>query len=178
MANKLTKSGSKLLAVIFTGIVAPLVVDVTTKILSDDEPPRVRRQPSSQGKEPPCRLPHPTSTLSTSRPDAPPPSVPTETTQVIAQGAGKTPEDALRGAVRAALAQALALEVDEAVWTNHGKALLEDALRNRAALIQGIRELRTSRRWKLTGTVYQHEIAMEIDRRVLRSRIRALGTSF
>jgi len=178
MSNNLPKSGSKLLAVIFTGIVAPLLVDITTKIFRADDATPSRRKTPSQAKE------HSYQDRRQTNGDGPGAATaipvrnePTEITQVIAQGVGKTPQDALRDAVRVALAQAIAATVNDAAWATHGVALLDDALRNTTSLIRSFRELRSSRRWRIGGNVYEQEVVVEIDSRCLRNRIRALGAS-
>lgn len=175
MAARTTNLGSKVIAAIFTGIVAPVVVDITVKTLSNDESRPVHSPTASHEEEqsrPPSRTPHrgptiPTTKVSWSRPEP-------EITQVIVKGSGKTSQAALHDALRLAVSQAMAAQVPESIWTRHGPVLVEDALRKDARLIVGWRELSSTRQWKVGGTMYYSEIAVEIDRRVLLDRVRSL----
>ena len=181
MAAKVAGSGSRLFAVLFTGIVAPVVVEITVKALNEEGTPPVQRQSSSQEEERPRRDARNSVQSPPVRTDnvvwAPKermPEEPAEITQVIVKGVGKTPQEALHDALRTALSQALASQVESAAWARHGQALFEDALRNNTGLILGWRELGTSRQWKLGGALHHMEVAVEINRQALRKRLRAL----
>jgi hypothetical protein len=96
-----------------------------------------------------------------------------EVTQVIVHGVGHTPEEALHDALRTALRQALAAQVDAATWARSGQALFESVLRHSSGLILSCKELGASKEWRLLGALHHKDVAVEMNRRALVDRLRA-----
>ena len=172
MARKTSGGFGKVVAVVFTSVVAPVLVHVAVRDSNGDEAPpsrsaaaRVSEDPSA-GPRPPVV---PTGFASQSPASAPP----VVTLQVIVQGAGKTPEEALRQALHTALDRAAAALVDAESWASNGAALRASLARDGGDLIRGWRDLGGRKEWKLRGTVYHREVAVDVNREALLTRLRA-----
>src|SRR5688500_6628748 len=105
MAAKVAGRESRLFAVIFTGSVAPVIVDITVRALNEEEAYSVQRKSSSREEERPCQDPRCLAQTPRVRndnvvwsPNESKPVEPAEITQVIVKGVGKTPQEALHHA--------------------------------------------------------------------------------
>jgi hypothetical protein len=165
MAAKVGGFMGKVLAVVFTSIVAPVVVDLAVRDIhgEGDSPAR-----SSSFQE---EMPRP------NMPAAPPITSSTpqsgEIACVIAQGVGRTPEEAHQDALRAALRRAIATQVDPNTGTRGGQTLFESVWRDRGGLIQSWKELKSKKEWHLGRSLYHEEVAVRLNYRVLGDRLRA-----
>jgi hypothetical protein len=155
MVAKLSGGLVKTIAVVFTSLVAPVIVSVAVREIHTDEAvPAV-----------PLAPPVAASTM------------PSEVTHVIAEGVGGSPDAALEQALRTALHEALVAEVDAKALTRAGPALAEAFWLDRALLIRSCKDLSTSIGWGLFGKTYRRQVAVEFDRHALVQRLHAaLGT--
>jgi len=165
MAAKASGLLTKAVAVILTGVVVPVLVDLAQKNIIDPdaraERGRGEHAPSPGGEAArPAWRPVPT--------QAPRPA---EVTRVIARGVGSTPEEALQDALRAALRQAVAARADGGGWARGSLAPWEDTGRD-GGLVLGWRELRATKEWRLRGALYHTEVAVDVDRNALAERLR------
>src|SRR5207248_426572 len=106
----------------------------------------------------------------------PPPS--TELLQVIVQGVGWSPEEAVQDALTNALRSAAAAHFDADTWARQGPALFAVLLRDSRGLIARYQALRSGRGWH-QGREYCHTtLAVDMARRPLAERLRgaALAT--
>jgi hypothetical protein len=158
---KLANSFGKLVAVLFTSVVAPILVNVVVKDLNGEEvTPRAETAAVENVVVRPAPLPAVTEPAPASL-------------QVIVEGVGKNPDDAFRDALRTALSRASAAQVDAARWTRFGPALVEDVVRDRDRLVVAWRELSATKEWRLRGTLHHREIAVELNREALAERLQA-----
>ncbi len=138
MTAKLGGYFGKLLAVVFTSVVAPVLVDLAVRDMhAEKDEPTLGAQPSSseiETRQPVSSLypanPLQTGWQATQLPRPVNPATPSvapaeEVACVIARGVGRTPDEALRDALRAALLRAVAARVDAATWAKSGQALFE-----------------------------------------------------
>jgi hypothetical protein len=165
--TNIISSFAKVSAVIFSGVVAPIVVDVTLR--------DIRGEAAAAGKEraPSHRTVSPGGRDTPVPPPAPAAQKMLEVTEVIAQGVGATPTEALQDALRTALHQALAARVDALTWARTGSALYEQVARHGGEVIHGWKELETSKQWRLRGTLHHCAVAVEINRHALAERLHA-----
>lgn len=175
MAAKQTQSMVQLLTVIFTSLIAPVLVSVIARDLSDQDPTPANTEPTRLcQKESPTpsvhasltvnRSPQPVQSPAVQTPLPPMATPPDALIQVIAQGTGHTPEEAFQQAVRTALSKALAAQVDVDTWSRSGPLLADDAVRNADRIIRGCRSLGATKQWKLGGSVHHTEVAIDMDR--------------
>jgi len=156
---------AKVVAVVFTSVVAPVVVNVATRDLTGNEPPAAHEVRTS--------LPRDERTPPAPPVPAPPPA-PAEVTEVIAHGAGGTPDEAVQDALRTALARAVAAHVDAETWARYGSALVERVAPHAGELIRSWKELTASRQWRWRGPLYHCEVAVALHRQALADRLRAV----
>jgi hypothetical protein len=184
MVVKRIQAVGQAIVVVFSSLVAPVAVQMIVRDLNGEETtPARHEQPSSPKVEAlparvvsPGLMPVPATTQLPS-PVAPtpppPPALPLESLiQSVAQGTGRSPEEALQQAFRIALSRGLASQFDTGTWQRNGQAILDGALRNTSGIVRSWRALSASKEWKLVGSVFHAEVAMEIDRRVLLDRLR------
>jgi hypothetical protein len=186
MAAKEAGYGVRVCAILFTSVVAPLVVNVVSQEIKDEGAAPVRvGQPASppgessrlgyhaEGANPPAQPwqpPQPVPVISASL-------SPAAVTQVVARGVGRTPEDALRDALRAALCQAVAAQVDAGTWARDGQALCACVCREGGGLVLGFRDLGAGREWKLTGRWHHREVAVAVDVQAVNARLHAASVA-
>jgi hypothetical protein len=165
MAAKVGGYMGKLLAVVFTSVVAPVLVDVAVHDLhGEPDRPTAPAAPSAVWQAPQAVSPADTA----ARPD--------EVACVVAQGVGPTPEEALRNALRAALWRAVAARVDAETWNRNGQALFENLWRDSRELILSWKELAARKEWRLRGNLHHEELAVTLNCRLLTDRLRAVQT--
>ncbi len=164
MIAKIQGCFGKFLAVVFTSIIAPVVVDMAVRdIHGEGTKPAAEARPSSLKEETP-RSPSPSSA----------PLSPGEVVCVIAQGTGWTSEEAIRDALRTALLQALAARVDANTWSRQRQTLGENILQDSGRLILDWKELGSRKEWRLRGIRYHEEIAVRVNGRALAERLRVV----
>lgn len=152
MVAKLSGGLVKAVAVVFTSLVAPVLVNVAVREIRTDEP------------APAVPLPSPPVAAA---------SLPGEVTRVIAKGVGRTPEQAVEQALRTALREALAAEVDARALARGGPELFEAFWLDRALLIRSCKDIAAGTEWGLYGKMHRREIAVELDRHALVQRLHA-----
>jgi hypothetical protein len=182
MVVKRIQAVGQAFVVVFSSLVAPVAVQLIIRDLNGEETTPVRHeQPVLPRVEPlPARVVTPGLTpagpmaqLPAPVALAPPLQFPIESfIQSVAQGTGRSPDEALQHAFRVALTRGLASQFDAGTWQRDGQVILDDALRNTSGIVRSWRELSASKEWKLVGSVYHVEVAMEIDRRALADRLR------
>src|SRR5690242_5696575 len=129
MAAKQSGPFGTLLSIVFTAVVAPVTVSLIIQNVNLGEartilhePARPSAPPSATGKDTPAPL--------------------DERSQVIAQGIGWTPEEALQDALRNALRTTVTGMVDPNIWARHGEKLFAAILSDNAGLIVNHKDLR------------------------------------
>ncbi|HWY85563.1 MAG TPA: hypothetical protein VNX28_02505 [Gemmataceae bacterium] len=181
MAGKITGCVLKIVAVLFTSLVAPVLVNMTVMdIKADLSAFQHKEQPCIGGGSAPAdssgraMIPHaeaaqspPNAEVKRTKPQT------VEVTQIIVQGTGKTPKEAIQDALRNGLARAIAAQVGADAWVKYGQVLLGNVSRNSAGLIRSWTEIGTSKELRLKGTVHHKEVAMEVDHHALADRIRS-----
>jgi hypothetical protein len=179
MTAKIGTFIAKVLAVVFTSIVAPVVVDLAVRDIhgAGDKPESAARASSAKEEKPRPIAPVTTGWQAPqSSTQADPISLSTpqtgEVASVIVRGVGRTPETALHDALRAALRQAVAAHVDADTWARRGQALVESMYRDSSGLILGWKELKSTKEWRLRGTVHHEEVAVRLNYRALCERLR------
>lgn len=183
MATKLTGWCGKFLAVIFTSIVAPVLVNLAVRDTSDKatKPTRDEQAALRQLEAPQSTYPSdPSHTLSPNGRPLPPcqdalatASRPTRTVRIIVHGVGRTPEAALQDALHVALRQTLASLVDAETWTRNGSALCAGLLRDSSGLLLGWQDLGIRKEWGRKGLCYHSEAAVEVNLTAMAERLRA-----
>jgi hypothetical protein len=182
MTTKLTEWCKKFGAVVFTSLVAPVLVNLAVRDVPDETgrpEPASSRQREALGQNYPS-LPDPTpfSHVEPQPPQQPPSTFPTaspslKTVRVIARGVGRTPEAALRDALYAALRQVMASQVDALTWSQKGPDLCAGVLWNGNGVLVSWRNLETRKHWSLKGMVYQEDVAVEVNLNALADRLRS-----
>lgn len=188
MASKLTGWCGKLFAVVFTSIVAPVVVNLAVREAPDegsrparDEQVAFRQLETSPPICPAVPAPPLSPTPQPLLPQCPDASAaasrPMQAVRVIAAGVGRTPEAALQDALHTALRQALASVVDAETWARNGSALCAGVLRDSSGIILGWKDLGARKEWGLRGLLYHKEAAVEVNLSALADRLRADHTT-
>ncbi|HWG42818.1 MAG TPA: hypothetical protein VN688_08545 [Gemmataceae bacterium] len=189
MAAKVGGFMAKVVAVVFTSIVAPVLVNVAVQDIhgEDDKLDSSVQSSSFQDETPRSYVPAipaiPSSTIGWQAPQLLTPTTPTtpstprsiEITSVIAHGVGRTPEEALQAAFRAALRRAIITQVDADAWTRQGAVLFESVWRDRSGLILSWKELKTKKEWHLRGSLHHEAVAVQFNYRALGERLRMIG---
>lgn len=93
-------------------------------------------------------------------------------TQVIVEGTGKTPDEALHQALHIALKRAIAARVDSATWQGRGALLCDSMVPHAAALIRNWKELSGRCEWTIRGARHHREVAVELDGRAMLGYLR------
>jgi hypothetical protein len=185
MASKITGCVLKIGAVLFTSLVAPVLVNMTVMdIKTDLFAFQHKEQPCfGNGSAPPdnsgrAMIPHakaaqspPNAEVKRTKPQT------VEVTQIIVQGTGKSPKEAQQDALRNGLARAIAAQVGAEAWAKYGQSLLGKVSHDSAGLIRNWTVIGTSKELKLTGTFHHQEVAMEVDHHTLADRIRSTCTA-
>lgn len=156
MTAKLGGYLSKFFAVVFTTILAPVLVDLVVRDIHGAGHKPDAAPPSISQKEPP-----------------PPPSPSAEVVHIIVQGMGRTRAEALQNAFRTALLQAIADRNDASARADRNSDRVDAILRDGSGLIVSWKELGTKKEWRLKGSLYHREIAVTVDGRRLTERLRA-----
>lgn len=183
MATKLTGWFGKFFAVLFTSIIAPVVVNLAVRDTPNEESrvvreerPALRQMESSQPLYSFLAdrvLSQSAHLLFPQGQNASPTTVhPPRTVRIIAFGVGRSPETALQNALHSALRQALASQVDEETWARNGSALFAGIVRDNGSLIRGWTELGTRKEWKLSGLFYRKTATVEVNLTALAERLR------
>lgn len=183
MATKLPGWCGKLTAVVFTSIVAPVLVNLAVRETPDkaskpewDEPVAVQQletPPSTYSTSSFPTLSHNGQSLSHYH-DAFADSQPVQTVRIIVRGVGRTPELALQDALHRALRQASASMVDARSWARNCSALCAGILRDSDGLILGWQDLGVRKEWRGKELVYHNEAAVEVNLTALANRLRAI----
>jgi hypothetical protein len=172
-------------AVLFSSVVAPMIVKLVEPHLDGGESSRVHRTVSPTPGAAPARpvaeasterVTHPVVRLEAPQPLEPPaPVVPAlAVTRVIVRGSGKTPEEALQHALDAGVARAIAAHVYADTWARQGPSLCAGARRHQATVVRAWKDLGTKSERKLFGTVVHQEAAVDVDDAALDRHLRAL----
>lgn len=172
MVTKTAGYCGKILAAVFTSIVAPLVVHLVVQEIPIEEARSAREEltisPAAgalRQSDPSGVVPTPLDRIAEVVPQ------PDEVVQVIACGAGQTPEAALRDALDTALRQV----INDRIGTRNVRAVTYNIWRGADGLILRWQELRTRKEWKLKGRMYHKEVAVEVNGRVLADRLMAVS---
>jgi hypothetical protein len=187
MATKRGGNVVQLVTLVFTTLIAPVLVQVIARGFdSDDGGPTSSAQTTARYQEPsrPCDsctaamppppFPPPAPVVKGSQVSATPPAE--DLIEVIVDDAGRTSAEALQQALHTALSRALAAQLDERTPSRTVTALLDDVWNHRDAVIRRWKILGATKHWKLTGAVYHVQVAVELDRRSLWSRLGAAGS--
>lgn len=158
MFAKLSRTHWKLVAALFSGVIAPLGVRVVESALRGEPATPSALVSASNYVAPAVEL--------TPLPAA---------TQVVVQGTGPTADDAFHNAVDTAVRHAVAAQVDSATWKQHGPEFMQSVRRDGTGIIRGWRELSNTTERRLTGKVYRSEVAVEVDGEALRERLSSAG---
>src|SRR5947209_9299189 len=129
MATKNTGGLGRFVSAVFTALVAPITVSFVVHHMSPGEQPADGGQSKINER---ARAPD---------------SSPEGHSQVIAEGVGRTPEDALQDALQSVLRSAVPTLVDAKTWAGQGPRLLDAVLKNNSGLVTGVQELRCSEEW-------------------------------
>lgn len=184
MASRLAGMCRKFATVVFTSLVAPLLIHQFIQDTPDHGPQSVRPE---QAPSPQPELPRPNRTSAvipplsqtrqaplpgwqTAPPAAPQPS---EEIRVIASGRGRTPQAALQDALHAALRQAVSTQLDGGPHRGIDPALLEGVLRDGRGSIRDWKELTARKEWGLKGLVYWEEVVIDVHLPSLLDRLRS-----
>jgi hypothetical protein len=179
MASKITGCVLKIGAVLFTSLVAPVLVNMTVMDINPEHSAFQHKVQmySGGGSEPAdasgrAMIPHaevgqspPNAEVKGTKPQT------VEVTQIIVQGTGKTPKEALQDALRNGLARAIAAQVGAEAWAKYGQSLLGKVAHDSAGLIRSWTVIATSKELRLTGTLHRKEVAMEVDHHALADRL-------
>ncbi len=184
MATKLTGWCGKLLAVVFTSIVAPVLVNLAVRDTSDKGTTPARQEQvafrqvethqsaylsdpspalSGNGQRPLPQCPDAFTAVSR----------PVRSVRIIARGVGRTPEAALQDALHTALRQALASQFDAETWARNGSALCAGILGDSGGLLLGWQDLGRRKEWGRKGLLYHNEVEVEVNLTALADRLRA-----
>lgn len=155
MFAKITRTHWKIVAALFSGVIAPLGVRIVEASFRGDSVRTASHESTSAYLAPPA---------------CEPPSN-AGATQVVVQGTGPTAEEAFQNAIDSAVRHAVAAQVDAATWKLHGPMLLESVRRDGTGIVRGWRELSNAPERRLTGKVYHSEVSVELDTDALRERI-------
>lgn len=189
MAAKVGGYLGKFLAIVFTSIVAPVMVDLVVRdIHREPNKPNTAQVSSQEDMSRPleeltpaiapnwqqsqtfsCPLPAETET--------PSPSPSAEVVRVITQGVGRTPGEALQNAFRNALLQAITDRVDTSARARKNPEFFETLLRDSSSLIVGWQELGIKKEWRLKGTLYRQKVAVTVDCHLLADRLGSVPSS-
>jgi hypothetical protein len=145
---------TKVAAVIFTSLVAPTVVSVVGAVAKDAG----------------AAAPSVATAAAVTQPSAVGPTI-----RVSARGAGRTADDALQDAVCAAVRHALAGEVDSATLASRGPVILAEVRGGGKGVVRNWREVAAKRVWRLSGTAYQSDVEVDVDRAALVARVAVVG---
>ena len=182
MATKEATSVGKVLGLLFTSVVAPILVHVALqdmKVEADDERrsetvAAKRQEPGKRGAPSTpvaCRASSPSQESSdASRSNPPPP----EMRHVTTEGIGKTPEEGLRQAVRLAMTNAVSAELAGSGWTYRTTAIADLLMQEASSLIRIVQHLGTRKEWRLRGNLYHVQLALELNRSALLARLHAV----
>ncbi len=149
---------AKIAAVVFTSVVAPVLVDVAIR---EEKAALEAKGHTPAQREEPIR-PQPIAM-------APPP---VEVTEVIAHGCGATPEEALQDALRTALCRAIVAQVDADTWARRGPALFEGVARHGGEVIRSWKDLGAAKQWRLRGPLHHRDVAVEVNHQALVAHLR------
>jgi hypothetical protein len=168
MPAKTNDGLAKVIAVIFTSLIAPILVNVVVADLKGDVSPHATAQVPSQSlpTKPPVAEPDQASDSA---------GFPTgsakEVVRIVVRSDGTTREEALQNALHAALCQALARMFDAASWQRVGPLPVEECWRDRAGLNRRCTELGRGTAMKDGRFLYQTEVAVEFCRQSLVERL-------
>lgn len=185
MATKLTGWCGKLLAVVFTSLVAPVLVNLATRETSDkiNKPDRDEQvafpletsQPIYSSNS--FHAPSPNGQSLSQYHDAFAAPQPGQTVRIIVHGIGRTPDLSLQDALHSALRQASASIVDAASGATSCSTLCADILRDNGGLILGWQELGIRKEGGRKGVFYHLEAAVEVNLTALANRLRSSNTT-
>lgn len=167
------------LTLVFTSVIAPVVVSVVVHNLTGDDATNV---PNAHGASQKTDLP-PTAGLAITAmspgQSLPPNNVPSHSTmqpeahlQVIVQGTGRTPDQALQHALRTALHTVIVGEFGTDCWNRYGQGIFDAAWRNTGRIIRTWKNLAMTMSREQGVPLYQARAAMEVDRESLLAHIR------
>jgi hypothetical protein len=153
MAAKQSGSRGIVLYAVFTSFLAPLLVHQ----LTDNHPHR--------------ELPLQAPVSLTEWNDASPRPAPDPEERIIAQGMGRTAEEAWYDALRSALRMSTAALVDPKTWNQDGNSISAAVLGDTRGLVTRCEELRCV----CERGVWRREVAVFVARTTLAARLRAMG---
>lgn len=154
MANKVTDWCGKFVAVLFTSVVAPVLVNLAVR-----STPEAAKSPSVPA------FAHS------------PIGRPAQSVRFIVSGFGRTPDAALQDAMHTALRQALASLVDANTWARYDSILCASILKDMDGLLLGWKDLGVRKEWRAWKLVYHKEAVVEVNLTTLADRLRVRHTT-
>jgi hypothetical protein len=161
MAAKRSSCRGTILTTLFSTVIAPILVGIVTAEL------RMNAEKSAAAETP-------TVAAQMVRADA---GRASERTQIVAEGVGWSPDEAVQDALRKALRDAAAAQVEPAAWARNGTALFEALLRSSHGLILRYRVLHSGKAWDGGREYYYTTLAVDVARRELGERLRGVGAA-
>jgi hypothetical protein len=155
MAAKGASCLGAVLSTVFTTLIAPIVVSIVTAEVKPGEGKAPAPGGAAEGRPRVAR-------------DATAGSA-----QVIAQGAGWSPEEATQDALRNALRSAAAGRFDADTWARQGPALFSALLRDTRGLVVCYQGLRSGSAVQQGRQYYYTTLAVDVAQRPLAERLRA-----
>ncbi|HTU90696.1 MAG TPA: hypothetical protein VMF69_11525 [Gemmataceae bacterium] len=168
MVNKLNGWCGKLFAVLFTSIVAPVLVNLVVRNTPEAVSSPAHNEQTVSGQvqtSSPAYSAVSSFVLSST-------AQPMQIARVIVSGTGLTSEAALQDAVHTALRQALASLVDAEIWSRNNSILCADVLHDLDGILLGWKELGTRKERGPRGLFYHKEAAVEVNLTALADRLR------
>jgi hypothetical protein len=156
MAAKGASCLGAIISTVFTTLIAPIVVSLVTAEGKPNEGKAPAQAQARAGAGGARAVPSPSA----------------EIMQVIAQGVGWSPEEAVQDALRNALRSAAAAHFDADTWARQGAALFGALLRETRGLIARYQDLRSGRGLHQGREYYHTTLAVDVARRPLADRLR------
>jgi hypothetical protein len=170
MAARKSAWAPNLLAAVFTSLVAPILVSVAVRNLEPEGRGVVSRRVAARQQAPsPSER---TANLSERVSLYPPPPVVTVTEQVLGSGAGATPDDALRDALRNAVRQCLAARLPS-LASGDADVMSETVLQEGKTVLRWEERTATTE-WMRAVKVYRREMLVTLDSAALDNRVKTV----
>jgi len=173
------------LALVFTTVVAPVVVSVVVHDLNGDNAAKVPIEQTASRKEEllPTNDPVISSGATYAQTAQSLPSKratnhvtihPAALIPLRIQGTGRTPDEAFQQALRTALYKVVVAEFGADCWTQRGQAIFEAAWHNAAGIVRTWKTLDVTMARQSSGLLYHATAAIEVDRRSLLARLESI----
>ncbi len=175
MAAKSTGYCGKILAAIFSSLVAPLLIQLVLKDIPDEEiKSALGREVASFGSKAPRQTNLVGSVLTPLAQRAWLVAPATEIVFGTACGAGPSPEAALQDALRNALRQVITTRLDAYSRTRFDEVCSDKLWSDFGDIVLRWQEVGAKTEWGLRGLVHHKQVAIEVDGRALAERLTAL----